>query len=317
MNLLTQIKFSPEEPAIDFGSKVLLLGSCFSENIGGKFDYFKLQNWQNPFGVIFNPISLEKLIVRALNDRPFEEKDVFYYNGIWSSFEVHSGLSALFKDELLNLLNHRLETFRNQLSTASHIILTLGSSWIYRLNESKEVVANCHKFPQDKFSKELLSSNEIAISLERIAAAIKKGNPTATLLFTVSPVRHIKDGMVENTVSKAHLITAVHQVLAKMDAGHYFPSYELMIDELRDYRFYANDMLHPSELAIQYIWEKFKSVWIDPGTEPFLIEIDTIQKGLAHRPIHPDSEAHSKFVSNLNDRMKKLQDIIPHISFMT
>ncbi len=317
MNLLTQIKFSPKEPAINFGSRILLLGSCFSENMGGKFDYFKLQNWQNPFGVIFNPISIQKLIVRALNDQPFEGKDVFHYNGIWRSFEVHSELSALFENELLDLLNLRLESFRDQLITSSHIIITLGSSWIYRLNESQEVVANCHKVPQSQFCKELLSIDEIVRSLGIIMAEIKKVNPTATLLFTVSPVRHIKDGMIENTVSKAHLIAGVHQVISGVDTAHYFPSFELMMDELRDYRFYTADMLHPSEMAIQYIWEKFKEEWVQPEIEHLLKEIDGIQKGLAHRSFHPESEAHFTFVSNLNDRIKQLQVKIPHISFMT
>lgn len=147
--------------------------------------------------------------------------------------------------------------------------------------------------------------------------AIKKVNPRATFVFTVSPVRHIKDGMVENTVSKSHLITALHQVLTEADTAHYFPSFEILMDELRDYRFYANDLIHPSELAIQYIWEKFKEVWIQPEMYDLLNEIDSIKKGLTHRPFHPDSDAHAAFLSNLNHRIQKLQARIPHVSFMT
>jgi GSCFA family len=316
MNLLTQISLSPEQPAIDFNSRILLLGSCFSENIGGKLDYFKLQNWQNPFGIVFNPISIQNLVVRALNSGPFERKDVFNHNGIWSSFEVHSSHSSFHENELLDQLNNVLESFRNQLSTASHIIITLGSSWIYRSKETQEVVANCHKVPQTNFYKELLSIDEIVRSLSIIVDEIKKVNPTVALIFTISPVRHIKDGIVENAISKAHLIAAVHQALLEADSCHYFPSYELMMDELRDYRFYADDMIHPSELAIQYIWEKFKQVWVLPETEDLLNEIDGIQKGLAHRPFHPESEAHLAFVSSLKQRMMKLQEKIPQLSFM-
>lgn len=317
MDLLTQIPLSAKQPAINYRSKILLLGSCFTENIGAKFEYYQFQNWQNPFGIIFNPISIENLVSRAIVGDIFIADDIFEHLGVFHSFEVHSMLSKLEGDTLLNDLNKRLEVFKVYLSTATHIFITLGTSWVYRLNRNDEVVANCHRIPQSEFTKELLGIREIAASLNTLIGHIESVNKNATIIFTVSPVRHVKDGMIENSQSKAHLISAIHKVISTGNSRHYFPSYEIMMDELRDYRFYADDMLHPSEFAIQYLWEKLKNVWVDKDTEPLMKEIEAIQKGLSHRPFQPDSEAHQLFLSTLNERIVKLREKIPHLSFMT
>ncbi len=320
MKLQTEIPLNPEENQIDYSSKILLLGSCFSENIGAKFEYFKFQNLQNPFGIIFNPISIEKLVVRAIENSSFLEKDIFEHNGIWKCFEAHSELGALDKNEFLTNLNSALKNLREALFSSTHIIITFGTSWVYRNTETKEIVANCHKFPQHNFTKELLSIEEISKSIENILNKISEVNPKASIINTVSPVRHIKDGFVENSLSKAHLLSAIHHLKNQKSSivnrkSYYFPSFEIMMDELRDYRFYAEDLLHPNKTAIEIIWQKFSKVWIASETDSIQKEIASIQSSLLHRPFNPESTEHLQFLAKLQQKISSLQKGFPHIQF--
>ncbi|QQX75347.1 MULTISPECIES: GSCFA domain-containing protein [Aequorivita] len=320
MKLQTEIPLKPEENQIDYSSKILLLGSCFSENIGGKFDYYKFQNLQNPFGVIFNPVSNEKFIVRAIDNVSFSEEDIFQHNEVWKCFESHSELSALDKNEFLENLNSALQKLREALFSSTHIIFTFGTAWVYREIERNEIVANCHKLPQKNFTKELLSIEEISESLQNIYSKISEINPEATIINTVSPVRHIKDGFAENSLSKAHLLSAIHnfknqQSKTSNQHSHYFPSFEIMMDELRDYRFYAEDMLHPNKTAIEIIWQKFSKVWISSETETLQKEIASIQNGLKHRPLNPESTEHLQFSEKLQQKISSVKKQFPHINF--
>ncbi len=319
MKLQTEIPLKPEENQIDYSSKILLLGSCFSENIGAKFEYFKFQNLQNPFGVIFNPVSIERLVVRAIDNNPFSEEDIFEHNEIWKCFEVHSELSSLNKSEFLRNLNSALQNLREALFSSTHIIITFGTSWVYRKTETNEIVANCHKLPQQNFTKELLSIEVISQSLQNIFSRILEVNPNVTLINTVSPVRHIKDGFAENSLSKAHLISAIHEIIHQPSTiNHqlkYFHSFEIMMDELRDYRFYAEDLLHPNKTAIEIIWQKFSEVWIASETEETQKEITSIQAGLLHRPFNPQSKEHLQFSEKLQQKITSLKQHYPHIIF--
>lgn len=316
MNLQTKIPLSKQSHSlINYESKMMLLGSCFAENIGNKLSYFKLQNTLNPFGILFHPLGIENLITRAINKAYYSDDDVFQYNEQWHCYDAHSCLSAYSKEELLQGLNSAIDTTNKQIHESTHFIITLGTAWVYRYIESDSIVANCHKVPQKKFSKELLTVDDIQESLEVIIALIQSVNRDAKFIFTVSPIRHIKDGFVENQRSKSHLIAAIHQVVEPRKQRFYFPSYEIMMDELRDYRFYDEDMIHLSVLAIDYIWERFKMVWIDEDAMSIMDEVEAIQKGLAHRPFNPDSEAHQKFLKNLEAKKVKLQSDLPHINF--
>ncbi|MDC8003128.1 GSCFA domain-containing protein [Aureisphaera galaxeae] len=315
MDLQTHIRLVPEKNQIDYDSQLLLLGSCFTEHIGAQLEYFKFQNLQNPFGILFNPVSISKLVTRALTDAFFTEKDIFKKDSVWHCFAVHSLVFDTEKEEYLKRLNELLSGLKETLIQSSHIIFSLGTAWVHRFKETNEIVANCHKIPQKEFSKELLTMNEISKCLEEMVVAIQKVNPKVQILFTVSPVRHIKEGLPENNLSKSHLITAIHEVVASTEATHYFPSYEIMMDELRDYRFYEKDMIHPNETAIAIIWEKFNSVWVASETLPIQKEIDTIQRGLAHKPFHPQSTEHQVFLDNLKDKIVRLQARLPHLSF--
>jgi lysophospholipase L1-like esterase len=222
------------------------------------------------------------------------------------------------KEDLLIALNEGLSVVQAQIKAATHIIITLGTSWVYKHLETDQIVANCHKLPQQQFEKKVLAQDAIQQSLQSIVQLIKSVNKDAQIIFTVSPVRHIKDGFVENTVSKSRLISAVYSLLEShntSDTLHYFPSFELMNDELRDYRFYAEDLLHPSSLAITYIWEKFKTVWIDQKAFGLMEKVDAIQKRRSHHPFNEASEKHQQFLEKLNSDILAIQKQYPHISF--
>jgi lysophospholipase L1-like esterase len=318
MLFTTQISIPKNPNPIDYNSKIVSLGSCFAENIGEKFQYFKFQNTTNPFGIIFNPVSIERIIDRVVNDLLFTEEDIFFHNERWHCFEVHSDLSYSDKGEFLVNLNQILKETKKQLLEATHIIITYGTSWVYREIDKDAIVANCHKVQQKQFAKELLTAKTIQENIKNTTRLIQSINPYCNFIFTVSPVRHLKDGFVENQVSKAHLISVIYQVLKEsaicnLKSAIYFPSYEIMMDELRDYRFYAEDMLHPSPVAIDYIWERFKEASISESAYETMDAVESVQKSLQHRPFNPDSESHKKFESKLKEKITKL---VSQYSFM-
>jgi hypothetical protein len=313
MNFITKIPITQNTNPIGYNSKIVSLGSCFAENIGEKLRYYKFQTQVNPFGIIFNPFSIEKLIERVVLQRHFTKDDIFFFNERWHCYEVHSELSHSGSEVVLRNLNQILWDTQKQLQQATHIIFTYGTSWVYRHIETNAIVANCHKVPQKQFTKELLSIDRIQKSIQNTISLIATLNPKCNFIFTVSPVRHLKDGFVGNQVSKAHLIAAIYSFLLEsvvvppLGARGLFPSYEIMMDELRDYRFYADDMIHPSQLAIDYIWERFTATQIDANAIATMELVQTIQKGLAHRPFNPNSESHQKFEANLKEKIATLE----------
>lgn len=311
MKLQTSIPLDVAENQLNYQSQLLILGSCFAENIGEKLNYFKFQSVRNPFGILFHPLAIEKLLSKSIQKESFTEEDIFFLNEQWHCFDAHSDLSDPSKEKLLRKLNTALDQTYQQIAKATHIFITLGTSWVYRKTETDTVVANCHKVVQKEFSKELLSVAQITESLDSSIEAIRTINQITQVVFTVSPVRHLKDGFIENQRSKSHLISAIHQI----KGASYFPSYEIMMDELRDYRFYKTDMVHPSQLAIDYIWEKFKEVWISPQSYPMMEKVDTIQKGLLHRPFNASSEKHQLFLKSLGEKITYLQKEYPFMKF--
>jgi len=314
MEFQTKIKLKLQgHNQIDYDSKLVLLGSCFAENIGSKFKYYKFQSLLNPFGVLFHTKAIETVLKKAINKEQYTDSDVFFYNEQWHCFDAHSRLSNTSRAQLLLNLNTNLELISKQINNATHIVITLGTAWVYNVISTNSTVANCHKLPQNEFNKVLLSIEEIKQSLQSIINNIKSVNSKASIVFSVSPVRHLKDGFIENTLSKAHLISAIHQVLN--EEIFYFPSFEIMIDELRDYRFYKSDMLHPNNTAIIYIWEKFITVWMTSEANNTMKEVENIQMGMLHKPFNSQSTAHQKFLDNLERSKLKLQNKHQHISF--
>lgn len=307
MNFRTNIQLQKERNQIDYASQLLLIGSCFSENISKKLNYFKFNTYSNPFGILYNPKAIEFLIANAINRTKYTENNIFQLNERWHCFDAHSDLSATNKNELLSNLNAAIELTNKQINKSTHIIITLGTSFVYRFIETDSIVGNCHKVPQKKFLKEILSVKKIIASLENIIVLIKSVNSKVNIIFTVSPVRHLKDGFVENAQSKAHLLSAIHQIIDKRKLLYYFPSYEIMLDDLRDYRFYKNDMIHPNDTAIDYIWEQFLNVWIHENSTSIMGEVDSIQKDLAHKPFNPNSEQHKLFLAKLQTKIQVLK----------
>jgi hypothetical protein len=332
MKLTTEINIPKSNHPIDYHSKIMGFGSCFAENMGAKFQYYKFQSTTNPFGILFHPLAIEKVIHFALSEKKFTENDIFFLNERWHCFDAHSQLSHPVKEVLLQNLNETLQITREQIKESTHFILTLGTAWVYKHKKSTEVVANCHKVPQNEFEKQLLSVTEIEESLQRIIEKIKEANPNITFIFTISPVRHLKDGFLENQRSKAHLISGLHSFLNKkgnpprllsarlpdgqeVEVEDYFPSYEIMMDELRDYRFYADDLIHPNQLAVDIIWERFSETYFTKETFATMKEVDSIQKGLTHKPFNPQSESHLRFLKKLENQIEQLQKEFAHIQF--
>lgn len=316
MNLQTHIPFSKYiKSLIDYNSKITLLGSCFSDNIGKKLSYHKFQSVLNPFGILFHPKAIESVIKNAISKKEYTEEDLFFFNECWHCFEAHSKLSSSSKEQVLVELNKASASMNTALKSSTHIIITLGTSWIYRFLESGQIVANCHKVPQHKFKKELLSVTEINKSVSSIISLIREVNPDINFIFTVSPVRHLKDGFIENQLSKSHLISALHQIIKIHENTFYFPSYEIMMDELRDYRFYKEDMIHPNQIAINYIWEKFYENWFSDEALDLKKQVLKIQRGLEHKPFNPNSNEHRKFLASLQEKIETLKKKYSHITF--
>ena len=312
MNFRTEIKIPPQEPRISHDSRILLLGSCFVENMGRKLEYYKFRSLQNPFGILFHPSAIAAFLNHVSVQKSFSEEDVFFHNERWHSFDAHSALSSPDKEELLQRLNAAVKKTHVFLKEATHVIITLGTAWGYKLKATGKTVANCHKVPQGEFEKELLEVDaQVAVGGD----LIRNINPEASVIFTVSPVRHLKDGFVENQQSKARLISAVHRAISHKENTHYFPSYELIMDELRDYRFYAEDMIHPNQVAIDYIWKRFQDTYMSAETLALIEEVGQIRRGLSHRPFNVNSEAHQDFLEKLQAKMARLQEKNPSIKF--
>jgi len=315
MEFRTEIPIPKSPFAIDYNSKVFSIGSCFAENIAEKFDYYKFQNLSNPFGILFHPLAIEFFFQRTIGGKVFTENDLFFHNERWNSFSVHSALSNADSAEMLLQLQQKQSKSLSFLKNTSHIFITFGTAWVYRKIETEAIVANCHKVPQKEFSKEILSISEIEKSIRQITALVRAVNPEVKIIFTISPVRHLKDGFIENQQSKARLITAVHNFLKEDNQVEYFPSYEIMMDELRDYRFYSEDMIHPSKVAVNYIWKRFSETYFSRDTFLVMEEIEAIQKALQHKPFSPESEQHQKFKKKVALQIEALHKKVPFIQF--
>ncbi|MCX2738937.1 GSCFA domain-containing protein [Pontibacter anaerobius] len=287
--------------------KVLTIGSCFADVIGSKLQQHKVDVQVNPFGTIFNPISVSMLL-QAAAGRPYTfEEHLVQHNGIWYAYDLHSSLSSTSKEELLQSIQQRLHQTGEQLKNASLLIVTLGTAIAYRLQDSGKVVANCHKLPAANFKRVLLTMEEMSAAFEQMLTQLKQVNPSLKILLTVSPVRHIKESIEMNSVSKASLRLLCHQLQVAHPQVLYFPAYEIMMDDLRDYRYYKEDMLHPTPLAEAYIWQKFVEAYYTADFRQFIGKWEKIQRAVSHRPFHPHTEAHQKFLRNTLQQLQAME----------
>ena len=285
---------------IAHSDKLLLIGSCFTEQIGSKLAAHKFNIIQNPNGILFNPVSISHALSSYVSEKKYAEKDLFYHNELWSSWQHHSRFSGMDQEQVLAHINSSQEIATRFLIESDWLLITLGSAFVYENvtgspeNVYENVVANCHKIPPDKFNRRLLDIEEVKKVLDTMIKKIANFNPKLNVIFTISPVRHLREGFIENNRSKAALIQAVHSLVNDRNI-FYFPAYELVIDDLRDYRFYAEDMVHPNYTATNYVWEKFLPTCIDERSIEIMKEIAVINAAVNHKPFNPGSEQHKKF----------------------
>ncbi len=291
---------------ISLSDKILTLGSCFADAIGSRLIRSKVQTLANPFGVLYNPHSIHRLLQYAVFNEPVPEHTFLKHHDIYLNYDFHSELSALQKEALQHTLCNMIGSTHHFLKDAQWLFITYGTAWVYEREDTGEVVANCHKQPASQFQKSLLTHEQIIQSFDTIYKSLKEFNPDIRIILTVSPVRHIKDTLELNSVSKSILRVACHSLQETYNDVEYFPAYELQLDDLRDYRFYKADMIHPSHEAEDYIWEQFAFRYFDAPLKDFLDKWKTIQQALAHKPFHPTSDAHQKF---LKDTLKKLEEL--------
>jgi len=299
--------------SVDHKSSVVMIGSCFSENIGQHLLDNKLHTTINPFGILFNPFSIMNALERMLNNRPYTLDELSKSGENWVSLDHHGKFNGRDSVEVLHQINIQLETGRKALLEADVVFITLGSAWVYHHLEQDHTVANCHKIPNKEFQKRLLSYQDVHLILKHIPAFFKSKKMPANIVFTVSPVRHWKDGPLENQRSKSILNSAIHEVVDSEERCHYFPSYEYMMDDLRDYRFYAADMLHPNEQAIDYIWDKFQQSFFSDETRIVCKEVKAVVEAANHRPMDPESNSFQRFLLKQLDLINGLETKYPSL----
>ena len=305
MELQTKVHIKPSEKKIGYQDKILLLGSCFADNIGEKFGEYYFQTTINPFGTLYNPASIMKAIHLSLQKE--SKHYLLQHNGLWHSMVHHGSFSHPDKNVLLHRYEASQMTMRNALHEASTIIVTFGTSWVYEMEGMVE--ATCHKMPSDLFRRDCMTANKIIEMWLPLLAQI----PNKHWIFTVSPIRHIKDGLHANHLSKATLMQAIDTLIVNArglnpsSSYSYFPSYEIMLDELRDYRFYAEDMVHPSSQAVNYIWERFVGTYMSVETQSEMRELHQLWCDRHHRFLHPDSEQAVAFAECIKNRLQGLK----------
>jgi hypothetical protein len=305
MHTRTEISPGKASFSIDHNQSIVTIGSCFADMIGNRLLRYKHPILANPFGTTFNPISIFQLLSISIEQKfnPFPTS----LGEVWYDHQFHSEISALSVDELHNISNERIATTKKELARATCLIITLGTAWVYRHVDSNAIVNNCHKKSGRYFKKELLSVKHILEEFETTYAALKKLNPSIKIIFTVSPVRHIKDTLQLNNVSKSILIAATHYICEQHDDCFYFPAYELQIDDLRDYRYYADDLIHPNTLAENYIWNKLSHWVCTPTLLEAMQEWDQLLKLLQHKPYHPTTAAHQQFLQQTIKRFEEFR----------
>lgn len=314
MQFSLQLDIPALTPAIKYTDRFLLIGSCFTEHISERLVQHKFQVSSNPHGILFNPLSVADSLERYISGREYTTGDLFYLNELWNSWEHHTRFSDIDKNKALNNINISLKEAANAIKEANYIIITLGSSYQYYLKENNQPVSNNHRAPGQWFEKRLLETSLITERLQQAMNHIKAVNTSVKFIFTISPVRHIRDGVVANNRSKARLLEAVHRLCESNENAYYFPAYELVIDVLRDYRFYDIDFVHPNYMATQFVWEEFVKACIDEQTQTLMQKVVEITTARKHRSRFPQTEAHQKFLKENLKKIEHLKMVAPFLN---
>ncbi|MEO5945556.1 MAG: GSCFA domain-containing protein [Chitinophagaceae bacterium] len=322
MKFQLDINIQQLEAPINYNQNILLIGSCFTEHIGNALAEVKFSVFQNPNGILFGPESVCKSLLSYIENKKCTKQDLFQLNEIWNSWQHHSRFSNIDADKAVSIINDSQQQAHDFLKKADWLIITLGSSFSYRLTHHANLasesisngVANCHRAPANWFEKDMLAIDETSSMLEDCLKQLKAFNPNLKFIFTVSPVRHIRDGVVENNRSKARLIEAVHFITTKFESAYYFPAYELVIDVLRDYRFYDIDMVHPNHAATEFVLEKFADSCIDEKSRELMQEVKKIVIARKHKAFQPATNAHHHFLMAHFEKAKELQLKYPFLN---
>ena len=310
MELTTPTKIQPLTPTISYGDGILFLGSCFADEIGSICRGLGFNAMVNPFGTLYNPVSIANAIHRLRNGRPFSHKEVIRTGEeFYCTFSHNTEFWSSSEDTLLERVNQELKQTTKHFVNSQWVVISLGTAWVYRHRETLEVVANCHKLPSQNFDRFCLSLPSVVTVLSDVI----KTHPDKQFVFTVSPLRHLKDGLHGNQLSKSTLLLAVDEVCERFENAHYFPAYEILLDELRDYRFYKEDMVHPTDQAVRYIWEKFVDFAIDPSEKPAMQAAQELKQMLHHKPLFPDSDTYRKFEQQRKQKVTELGQRFPNI----
>lgn len=313
MNLMLDVQINSPEQKINYTDPIMLVGSCFTEHIGNNLQELKFETLQNPNGILFDPYSVSSNIISYINNKQYKENDLFYLNELWQSWHHHSVFSNPDKEKCLQVINDSQTKAHQFLKKTKWLMITLGSSFSYRLKENNQPVANCHRAPAQWFNKYLMTIEEINSSLDNCIHQLFQFNRNLRICLTVSPVRHIRDGVIDNNRSKARLIETVHHLVNKFDNIYYFPAYELVIDVLRDYRFYDIDMVHPNYQATEFVLEKFVRNYVDEKSATVMEEIKQIIIARKHKAFHPSTDAHKQFLKNQFDKAVNLKKKYPFL----
>jgi len=310
----TEISPLPHTGLINHRSPVMLLGSCFSDNIGRRLKRELFPALVNPFGTLYNPCSIESTIRRIIDGTPFEESELFYHSGTYRHFLCHSALSSVSPETMLSGLNHRLHIAGDILHECNVLAITLGTAYVYTYNPTGQIVANCHKLPASMFTRSRLSVDEVASSLNDTVDMVRIINPSVKIIFTVSPIRHLADGAHDNQLSKATLLMAVDSVIESgQDMNIYLPAYELLIDDLRDYRFYASDMCHPTETAADYVYEYFARSFFNENTRALARRCSGLTGRISHRHMTDNPDIIASFNEATETIRRKLLSEHPYL----
>jgi hypothetical protein len=306
----------PEFPwKISYKSRSMFIGSCFTNHIGGRMQELKFKTDVNPFGVVYNPLSVLNSLKILFEKKKFSETDLHFYNDKWFSFSFYTGFSHSDKDVYLEEINKKIKDSSEFLRETDFLFITFGTSRIFEWKKDGQVVSNCHKLPATHFDRRLLSKEEITDEYASFLKLLFKRKPEVKVLFTISPIRHWKDGATGNQLSKAVLLVAVHQLVSMFTNVEYFPSYEIMMDDLRDYRFYAEDMIHLNPVAVNYIWDKFSRSLLDNKTLDIIPEVEKILQAVHHKPFDARSDAYRKFAEKTHKNIQVLKAQQPYLDF--
>ena len=307
----TKVDIPVSEVKIDYEDRIMTLGSCFAQNIGMKMQEIWFDTNINPFGVLYNPVSIMKSIELLLENKTFTEVDLFENRGLWQSFSHSTLFSDTKPEKCLVKINERYIPACGFLKETDFLLVTFGTAWVFEEEKTGNVVTNCHKLPAKNFVRRRLSIDEIVNDYSALISKLMQLFPKMKLIFSVSPIRHWKDGAHENNLSKSTLLLAINELKLKFSQVQYFPAYEIQMDELRDYRFYAADMLHPSDVAVDYIWKQFSETYFDEVTMKIKKEMEQLQADLSHRPLQPDSREFLLFQKNTEKKKIRINDEYP------